>query len=338
MAACLLRRCSRALCAGAGVAFALYPASSCEPSAVTEKVGPYQIKALLGSGNYGEVWLGVHRQTGERVAVKRIRKDDVERKIVEREILAMQRVRECGGHPHLVTILQHEETKGHYNLVLEVAEGGELFDFLAGGGYFNDEREVARLIQELALGLHFLHEKGIVHQDVKPENCMFSDGNIDRTGTLDTAKLHLKLGDFGCAAPVDVSGASGLWMHQNERLHKSSHTTQVSSSNKQSHNDSDGNGLAMPNPGWSLEFGTTAYLPPEVLRKKNRLNGQNRELDKETIGRAGFPSTDMWSLGCLLYILLCNYHPFDPDADADDEQLRHRILEVRALTYHRYRV
>jgi serine/threonine protein kinase len=131
-------------------------------------VGPYIIKDLIGSGNYGEVWLGVHDQTGERVAIKQIRKDDIDRESVEREILAMQIVRECGGHPHLVAIRQHEETEGHYNLVLEVAEAGELFDFLAGGGYFQDEREVARMVQELALGLYFLHENGIVHQDVKP--------------------------------------------------------------------------------------------------------------------------------------------------------------------------
>ena len=174
--------------------------TSCQRAEGSRNVGPYQIKNLVGSGNFGEVWRGVNTDTGEAVAIKQMRKDGIDRADVEREILVMQAVEQCGGHPHLVSIRQQEETDHHYNLVLELAEGGELFDFLAGGGYIRDEQEVARLIQELALGLYFLHENGIVHQVCHVlfgVQCRFHAGITALYTFLgpETRKLHVLFGN-----------------------------------------------------------------------------------------------------------------------------------------------
>jgi serine/threonine protein kinase len=73
--------------------------------------------------------------------------------------------------------------------VLELANGGELFDFIALGGKFSEP--VARLYaKQLFEALKFMHTAGVCHRDLKPENLM-----------LDSS-YNLKIADFGFAAPT----------------------------------------------------------------------------------------------------------------------------------------
>lgn len=81
-------------------------------------------------------------------------------------------------------------------IVLELAQGGELFDFIANTGRF--EEKVARYyFKQFMEGLDYCHSKGITHRDLKPENVLL-DNNFD-----------LKIADFGFAAPVEGRDGSG---------------------------------------------------------------------------------------------------------------------------------
>lgn len=74
-------------------------------------------------------------------------------------------------------------------IVLELAQGGELFDFVANSGRFNEK--VARAyFHQLIDALKYLHTAGIAHRDLKPENIM-----LDKN-------FNLKVADFGFAAPT----------------------------------------------------------------------------------------------------------------------------------------
>lgn len=81
-------------------------------------------------------------------------------------------------------------------IVLELAKGGELFDFIAMTGAF-DERVARYYFIQFMNGLNYCHKAGICHRDLKPENLLLD------------SKFVLKLADFGFAAPLEGRDGSG---------------------------------------------------------------------------------------------------------------------------------
>jgi serine/threonine protein kinase len=82
-------------------------------------------------------------------------------------------------------------------IVLELAPGGELFDFVSNTGRF-EERIAWFYFKQLIQGLEYIHKSGITHRDLKPENLLFDQF------------FNLKIADFGFAAPVSGRDGSGL--------------------------------------------------------------------------------------------------------------------------------
>jgi len=156
----------------------------------------------LGEGGFSKVKLGVHEKTGEKVALKLLKNKSKltkpVRKQVEREIAAMSQIE----HPNVLRMKEvdweciYTKKNGKKQnvilIVLELATGGELFEFLSYTGCF--EESIARTyFQQLMSGVDFCHSKGVVHRDLKPENLLLDD------------EFTLKLADFGfsnivCAA------------------------------------------------------------------------------------------------------------------------------------------
>lgn len=79
-----------------------------------------------------------------------------------------------------------------YYIALELASGGELFDFIAETGRFSEP--VARyFFHQLVEGIEYMHKNGIIHRDIKPENIMLD------------ASFDLKISDFGFASDETTS-------------------------------------------------------------------------------------------------------------------------------------
>lgn len=144
----------------------------------------------MGEGAFGHVLMARSHQTGERVALKRIPKKLASREDFQREMEALLRIQKWGGHPHICALREHFDEGGHYCLILDLVEGGEMFDHLVNHGAYS-EADAARLVREVASALDFLHGIGVVHNDVKPENLMLSAPNRE-DGSI-------QLVDFGCA-------------------------------------------------------------------------------------------------------------------------------------------
>ena len=129
--------------------------------------------APLGEGAFGAVYLCRDRQSGRTYALKKISKRLTNKESFTREIDALMYIRESGGHPGICRLIENFDEGGNYYLVLDLIQGGELFDQLARSGPYS-EADAARLVKEVASALAYLHGVGIVHADLKPEVSIYT--------------------------------------------------------------------------------------------------------------------------------------------------------------------
>ncbi|TRM63197.1 kinase-like domain-containing protein [Schizophyllum amplum] len=149
--------------------------AAAHPRRTIPKFGPYLLLQTLGEGEFGKVKLGLHAQWGEEVAVKLIRRGSIDSDArmgkVEREIEVLRTLK----HPHIVRLYDVIETDKYIGIILEYASGGELFDHILASRYLR-ERDAAKLFAQLLSGVWYIHQKQIVHRDLKLENLLLDKG------------------------------------------------------------------------------------------------------------------------------------------------------------------
>ncbi|EFB25743.1 hypothetical protein PANDA_003662, partial [Ailuropoda melanoleuca] len=151
----------------------------------------YILSKTLGSGACGEVKLAFERKTCKKVAIKIISK----RKFaigsesgadpppnVETEIEILKKL----DHPCIIKIKDFFDAEDYY-IVLELMEGGELFDRVVGNKRLK-EATCKLYFYQMLLAVQYLHENGIIHRDLKPENVLLSSQKED---------CLIKITDFG---------------------------------------------------------------------------------------------------------------------------------------------
>ncbi|OSX74149.1 hypothetical protein BU14_0306s0027 [Porphyra umbilicalis] len=156
----------------------------------------YIVGEVLGEGSFAKVHRGVDRETGEEVAIKIVSKAGYtarELEYVVREVAIMREL----DHPNVVTTYDIFETVTHLHLVIELCEGGELFDIVADHGHLS-ERNASHVMRSIVSGIEYLHSQGICHRDIKPENILVKSK---------TWPLEVKLADFGLANFVEAETA-----------------------------------------------------------------------------------------------------------------------------------
>lgn len=142
----------------------------------------FKIERPVDRGGFGEVYCGVTDQ-GKQVALKWLwRHSPVE----------LRGVRECLNfrHPHLVGI--HDirlGSQGEIWVVMEWVEGLDLASLLRDNPQGLSPERVAQWLGQLAGALDYLHQRGVIHRDLKPGNLLLEDERI-------------KLGDFGLAKQI----------------------------------------------------------------------------------------------------------------------------------------
>eukprot|EP01007_Sphenomonas_quadrangularis_P003898 NODE_86_length_2212_cov_84.991216_g64_i0.p1 GENE.NODE_86_length_2212_cov_84.991216_g64_i0~~NODE_86_length_2212_cov_84.991216_g64_i0.p1 ORF type:complete len:590 (+),score=138.14 NODE_86_length_2212_cov_84.991216_g64_i0:171-1940(+) len=154
-----------------------------------KRVGKYELDGVLGKGTYGTVRLARVKGSDERYAVKVLaRAKLVESKAMEafeREVYHQRKFH----HPHILAIKDFLQTQNHFYIVLELASGGELFDYIVARQRL-PECEASVIFLQLLSAVQEMHSKGVVHLDIKPENILLDESNPP----------HVKLCDFGLSA------------------------------------------------------------------------------------------------------------------------------------------
>jgi serine/threonine protein kinase len=150
--------------------------------------GRYRLLDQVGSGGMGSVWRAHDVRTGQDVALKVLGRHGsalLARFVREQAI----RVR----HPHVVAPHGWAAEDDLVVLAMELVPGWSVADLLREHGPL-DPGTAAVLVEQLLMGLGAVHGAGLVHRDVKPANLL-----LEATGD---GPPHLRLGDFGVAAPV----------------------------------------------------------------------------------------------------------------------------------------
>lgn len=152
---------------------------------------------LIGKGTYGRVYLGINADNGEVLAVKQVEinpriagtdRDRVKEMVaaLDQEIDTMQHLE----HPNIVQYLGCERGDLSISIYLEYISGGSVGSCLRKHGKF-EESVVKSLTQQTLSGLAYLHDKGILHRDLKADNIL-----LDLDGTC-------KISDFGISKKTD---------------------------------------------------------------------------------------------------------------------------------------
>ncbi|HEX6315216.1 MAG TPA: protein kinase [Gemmatimonadaceae bacterium] len=200
------------------------------PLSVGTRLGPYEILSALGAGGMGEVYRARDTKLDRAVAIKILPEAfavDTERIArFEREAKTLASL----NHPNIAHLHGLEESNGVRALVMELVEGEDLTQRVAGGAIPVDEALL--IAKQMADALEAAHEQGIIHRDLKPANI-----KVRPDGTV-------KVLDFGLAKALEPTGVASPSISQSPTI-----TTP-----------------AMTEAGMIL--GTAAYMSPEQARGK----------------------------------------------------------------------
>ncbi len=207
------------------------------------RLGKYELHQLLGEGAMGIVWKAYDTVLRRYVALKLLSASFRKTKDMHERFLREARAAGAIQHANIVTVYDLGESDGQLFIAMELVEGRDLSDMIALRDPLALERKLDIAI-EVLIGLHFAHQRGVIHRDVKPSNVrVMPDGRI-------------KIMDFGIARlqTADATGSGAI-------------------------------------------VGTPTYMAPEQIT-----NG------------AITPATDVFSVGCMLYELLCYQRPFEAES------------------------
>ncbi|KNZ73858.1 Serine/threonine-protein kinase srk1 [Termitomyces sp. J132] len=247
------------------------------------------------SGAFSNVYRGIDLRTSMKVAVKVVRKYELNAsqagdkhlnaqfkkkpRVTERSnIMKEVQIMRGTNHPSIVKLFSFSESPEHYFLVLElirllvlVMEGGELFHQIVKLTYFSENLS-RHVILQVAQGIRYLHEEcGVVHRDIKPENLLFERIPIIPTEhPIERRPYDEEKEDEGQFIPGVGGGGIGRVKIADFGLSK-----------------------VVWNEETMTPCGTVGYTAPEIVKDERYSK-----------------SVDMWALGCVLYTLLCGFPPF----------------------------
>jgi len=163
------------------------------------RLGKYELHTLIGEGAMGIVWKAYDTVLRRYVALKLLGSHFRKTKEMQERFLREARAAGAIQHPNIVTVYDLGDAEGQLYIAMELVEGRDLSDIITLREPMALERKLDLVIEVLD-GLHFAHQRGIIHRDVKPSNVrVVPDGRV-------------KIMDFGIARlqSADASGSGAI--------------------------------------------------------------------------------------------------------------------------------
>lgn len=275
----------------------------------------YELGELLGEGAFSSVYRAKNTLTGQDVAIKVIHKLNLSEKQlanISNEIHVMNTLSNAGRHPNILRLLEAIDTEVNCFIVLELCDGGEIFNKIIEYTYFS-ELLLRHVFFQLLDAIRFMHENHIVHRDIKPENLLFETIPFNPRSEAE-ARMALRSSDDeskkdeGRFVPGVGGGCIGTIKLADFGLAKQLKYDLLST--KRASN------LKTP-------CGTAGYTAPEVIH----CGVETKRRFKSSASKSNYYSkaVDIWSLGCFLYTVLCGFPPF---YDEDHAVLTQKIIKA----------
>ena len=164
------------------------------------RIGPFKLLDKIGNGKFATVSLGIHEETKEKVAIKQIKKSELNTDNLLTKEISIQKIL---FHPYLTKMYCVIEKEDSIFIVTEYCAKGDLLNFMIENRVFEEE-EACKIFQQVLSSLEYLHNNNISHRDIKPENILlneFGDAKLSDFG-LSTKFEKGKLLEKACGSPL----------------------------------------------------------------------------------------------------------------------------------------
>lgn len=264
-------------------------------------LGPFVLIERLGEGGMGQVFKARHTALGRIVALKVIRRECLNNPKAVQRFLREIRVSSKLEHPHIVRALDADQVEGVYYIAMEYVDGIDLARLVKQSGPL-PVAQACDYARQVALGLQYASDMGIVHRDIKPSNLLVtrildertrgSSGQIPLparpTASTPLPGSHASEFPWGVVKILDMGLAR---LSDPETGISVTHLTQL--------------GTVM---------GTPEYISPEQARDSHACDVR----------------ADLYSLGCTFYFMLTGQPPFTGNC-LTDKLLAHQIDEAKPI-------
>ncbi|MFO0844442.1 MAG: protein kinase [Gemmataceae bacterium] len=188
------------------------------PADVPQRVGRFQVRAVLGAGAFGRVYRAHDPQLGREVALKVPLAGSLQTPAERERFLREARAAATVSHPNVCAVHEVGEHDGTPFIVMAYVPGRSLAELLQGRPEPLPPRQSAKMVRKIAAGLAAAHKKGVVHRDLKPANVLFDHEGRDvvvtdfglarapRLGSADATRSGVVLGTPAYMSPEQARG------------------------------------------------------------------------------------------------------------------------------------
>ena len=235
---------------------------------------------IIGKGAFGEVRICKYIPTGDVVAIKKMKKEEMHKKNQVLHVRAERDVLSQAKNQWIVELKFSFQDQKYLYLGMEFLPGGDLMTLLMARDILPEE-DAKFYAAEMVLAIESVHEMNCIHRDLKPDNVL-----IDKDG-------HIKLSDFGLSKKLDLLIKDSKNIKNNKVLRNKNNLNDKHLSYAEQFNEFKNMKNKKRRECAYSTVGTPDYIAPEVFNQK----GYGQEVD-------------WWSLGIIMFEMMIGYPPF----------------------------